>query len=188
MFDALFQNAMSLYEQAEAQSPEWYAQQLMDTPGLPMHCPEHHFIVPAALLLAAHRRAGTTRNDVQRDLQSAMARGRTVPGGFCGNCGCCGAAVGTGMFLSIWFGTNPKSTEHWALTQRMTARALERIATVEGPRCCKRVTFLALEAAETFCKTELAWELNGEQDIVCRYFSSNMECRHAACPYFPRRG
>lgn len=185
MFDALFQTAMLLYNEAGVHPPEWYAIQLMDLQGLPMHCPEHHFIVPAALLLAAHRGAGMAREKVGQDLHTAMMRGKTVPGGFCGNCGCCGAAVGAGMFLSVWLATNPKSNENWALVQRMTACALERIAAVEGPRCCKRVTFFALEAARTFCKTELAMDLAGTPKIVCKYSSNNQECRHTACPFFP---
>lgn len=151
-----------------------------------MHCPEHHFVVPAALLLSAHRATGSQLVKAKSDLQVALTRARQVPGGLCGNCGCCGAAVGAGMFLAIWLSTNPKSTEHWALIQRMTAFALERIAAVEGPRCCKRVTFFALEAARTFCKAELALDLGGEPNVVCRYYSNNRECRHTACPYFPR--
>jgi hypothetical protein len=186
LFDVLLKSAMLLYDEVEVHPPEQYAIQLMDTQGLPMHCPEHHFIVPAALLLAAHRRVGTARDKVKQDLHTAMIRGQTIPGGFCGNCGCCGAAVGAGMFLSIWLATNPKSTENWALVQRMTACALEEIAAVEGPRCCKRVTFLALEAARIFCKTELALNLGGKQEIVCKFFSNNEECRHTACPFFPR--
>jgi hypothetical protein len=186
MFEIVLKTAMELYNVAGIRSPEWYAEQMMDIHNLPMHCPEHHFIVPAALLLAAHRRAGTEHEKVQQDLHTAYMLGQTIPGGSCGNCGCCGAAVGTGIFLAIWCGTNPKSTKHWALVQRITARSLEKIAVVEGPRCCKRVTFFALEAARLFCMEELGLELGEQPRVVCRYFSRNRECRQIACPYFPR--
>lgn len=187
MFDLLFARACELYDEGDALLPEAYAERLMELSGLPMHCPEHHFIVPAALLLAAHRIKNSAPERVQKDLQTAMVRAKTVPGGFCGNCGCCGAAVGTGLFLSIWYGTNPKSEEHWALVQKITARSLMKIAEVEGPRCCKRVTFLALDAARSFCASELDLNFGAPPAVVCRYFAHNKECRRAACPYFPRR-
>ena len=187
MLEELYQAAAALYEDTDKHTPEWYARRLMNQKGLPMHCPEHHFIVPAALLLAAHRNAGTDAEKVHRDLRVALMRAQTVPGGFCGNCGCCGAGIGTGIFLAIWYNTNPKSEHNWALTQRMTARALAEIATVEGPRCCKRVTFLALSAAKEFCKQELGLELGTEAEFICGYYPQNRECRGIDCPYFPRR-
>lgn len=187
MFHVLLDTAMQLYGEEGIRLPEQFAGRLMDLEGLPMHCPEHHFIVPAALLLSAHRAAGSAPETVQKDLQTALVRAKQVPGGACGNLGCCGAAVGTGLFLAIWYKTDPKSTENWAMIQRMTARGLTEIATVEGPRCCKRVTFLALKAARTFCREELGLDFGEEPKIVCKYFSKNRECRHAACPYFPRR-
>lgn len=187
MLEELYQAAVALYEDPDAHTPEWYARRLMNQKGLPMHCPEHHFIVPAALLLAAHRSAGTEKMKVQKDLRVAFARAQTVPGGFCGNCGCCGAAIGAGMFLAIWYDTNPKSDQHWALTQRMTARALDEIATVEGPRCCKRVTFLALAAARKFCRQELGLDLGTVAEVVCGYYPQNRECRGEVCPYYPSR-
>ncbi len=187
MLEELYQAAVALYSGMDAHAPGWYARRLMHQKGLPMHCPEHHFIVPAALLLAAHKHAGTGAETVQKDLRTALLRAQTVPGGFCGNCGCCGAGIGTGIFLAIWYDTNPKSEQNWALTQRMTARALDEIATVEGPRCCKRVTFLALSAANAFCKQELGLALGEEADFICGYYPQNRECRGRDCPYYPRR-
>ena len=63
---------------------------LMDTPGVPMHYPYHHFITPAALLTLAAMERGTGADTLSAQLSLAEERARTVPGGFCGNCGACG--------------------------------------------------------------------------------------------------
>jgi len=185
MFEPIKQEAARLYRSGEAGSPLKTAERLMSLEGLAMHCPEHHFIVPAALLTAAHRQIGSDYERVERDLALAMARAKTIPGGACGNCGCCGAAIGAGIFLSAWLNVNPKSSENWSLVNRMSAACLNRVAEVEGPRCCKRVTYLALMEAVEFCKREIGLELEAPKDVVCTRFRQNRECRGKACPFFP---
>lgn len=187
MYDAILLRAKEQYAQNNALEPIKAAKYLMDTPGVAMHCPEHHFIVPAALLAAAHKQQNSNIEELEADLLKAKARAQTVPGGFCGNCGCCGAAVGTGIFLSIWLNTNPKSDQNWSKVNRMTANSLTEIAAIEGPRCCKRVTFLALRAASDFCEKELGLKLCADKEIVCGYFASNKECKGVQCPFFPKR-
>lgn len=187
MFDAIEAEAVRLYCEGDARSPLRNAERLMRLDGLIMHCPEHHYIVPAALLLAAHSTEGSDAACVGRDLAVAKSRAMSVPGGFCGNCGCCGAAVGAGIFLSVWRKVTPKSCENWSLVNRLTAACLNRIATVEGPRCCKRVTYLALTEAVEFCAREANIRLEAPGNVVCTWFRRNAECRKTACPYFPKR-
>jgi hypothetical protein len=185
MFDQLESEANRLYRESDVNSPLVNAEQLMRLDGLMMHCPEHHYIVPAALLLAAHSACGSDAQRVEHDLALAKTRAMSVPGGFCGNCGCCGAAVGAGIFLSVWFRVHPKSSENWSLVNRLTAACLNRVATVEGPRCCKRVTYLALMEAVAFCTQETDLQLEAPQEAVCSWFPGNKECRTTACPFFP---
>ena len=184
MFDAVLRRGLDLYAGGEDLPVEEIARRLMETEELPTHCPEHHFIVPAALLLAAHRSMDSDAEKVEKDLRAAMTRAKTVPGGFCGNCGCCGAAVGVGIFASVWLGVQPRSKKDWALVNQMTAAALERIAQVEGPRCCKRVTWLALGAAREMCRDRLGLELPGEHP-ACSWHGKNPDCRGTSCPFFP---
>lgn len=66
-----------------------------------MHGPEHHFLVPAVLLAAYHNVLGSPREKKAEALKLAKARGMVIPGGWCGICGCCGGAVGTGVFFAI---------------------------------------------------------------------------------------
>lgn len=161
------------------------AVELLALPELPMHCPDHHFLVPAALLTAAHRAAGHDRAALDRDLRKARARIASLKGGICGEYGCCGAAVGAGVFASIWNKTAPLSKEHWAAGNQLTARCLASIATVEGPRCCKRVTYLTLRAALPACRELLGLDLGEFPQLSCQHHQRSKECREQDCPFYP---
>ena len=102
-----------------------------------MHGPEHHVMVGAALL-TAYRNAGGTL-DLEKALQEIYSRGKAVPGGACGFWGACGAGISAGQFLAIVTQSTPLAKEPWGLSNQMTARALERIGQMGGPRCCKRI-------------------------------------------------
>lgn len=160
------------------------AEQLMALPGLPIHCAYHHFLLPAALLTAARLRTGGTVEQLEKDLKLAMERAGSVPGGTCGQCGCCGAAIGAGIFAAVWQGTTPLSKDGWAAGNRLTARCLEEIATVEGPRCCKRVTYLTLRAAIPAAKELLGLDLGEFPQVHCAYHENNPQCRGTDCPFF----
>lgn len=157
---------------------------LMQLEGLPMHCPYHHFLVPAALLTSAHMYQGSTREKLEKDLGKASERAGSIQGGICGNYGCCGAAVGAGIFASIWQGTTPLSKSGWAACNEMTARALSAIAGVEGPRCCKRVSFLSVLSAVTGARELLGVELGESRIPTCSFSANSRECRKDACPFY----
>ena len=61
------------------------------------------------------------------------------------------------------------------------------IATVDGPRCCKRVSYLAIEAAVPLAKEVLGVDLGELPKPACTRFAKNAECLHTACPYFPSK-
>ena len=52
---------------------------MMSLPGVEMHTPEHHFMVPAALLTAAHSVSGRDRAVLERALHAALNRSKRVP-------------------------------------------------------------------------------------------------------------
>lgn len=160
---------------------------LMDMDGLPMHCPPHHFILPATLLTVCHKLKGSDEKRLLHDLSEAKVRSSKVPGGFCGNYGTCGAAVGIGIFYSIITGTTPLSKESWSRVNRATGMGLLKISEVEGPRCCKRNLYLALDSAIDTISEDLALQLEKPEKVTCKYFSRNKECKGMRCPYFPGR-
>lgn len=81
-------------------NPVRLATGIMKHPAVKMHGPEHHFLVPAVLLSCYYNRTGQ-RDQLEEKLAQAEKRSGFIPGGFCGSHGNCGAAVGTGIFISL---------------------------------------------------------------------------------------
>lgn len=157
---------------------------ILDSPLVKMHGPEHHFLVPAVLIAAVFNRTGDTERKVQ-GIKTARRRAAMVQGGFCGLLGDCGAAVGTGIFVSVLTGATPLSRSEWRMANLVTARSLEEIALHGGPRCCKRNTYLALRTAIRFLSAELGIELPEPDGISCRFSPNNRECLKNECCFFP---
>ena len=155
---------------------------MMAEPFCHTHGPEHHVMVGSALL-TAYKNAG---GDV--DLESALVemqnRGRSVPGGACGYWGACGAGVSAGIFVSIISKSTPLTAKPFGLSNLMTAEALRRIGSVGGPRCCKRDSYLSIQAAVDFVKERFGVEM-AKSGIVCRYSSEKNQCLGSKCPFSP---
>ena len=169
----------------QLKDPHRIAITLMKNPLINMHGPEHHFLVPAALLAAWYNKH---KNTVLKDAAIITARRRAedLKGGVCGSLGACGAAIGTGIFISLITGATPLSREEWRLANLMTSESLKVIAENGGPRCCKRNSFLAIDAAISYLKTHFATELSVENKIICEFAILNPECLGEECCYYGR--
>ena len=154
---------------------------LMDMPFCHMHGPEHHIMTGAALLTAYKNAGGDI--DLYKSLIEMKNRGQNVPGGACGFWGACGAGISSGIFVSIISGSTPLSNEPFGLSNRMTAKSLDAIGTVGGPRCCKRGAYLSILAAIDYVKKHFGIEME-KPDVVCRYNSKNNQCIGSRCPFF----
>ena len=159
--------------------------QVVTLPGVHMHGPEHHRIVPA-VLLAAYRNCGG-EIDLPAALTAAMNRAKNVPGGTCGYWGVCGAAAGAGIYASVVTGSSPLNAGAWTKPQRLAARVIGRIADLGGVRCCKRTGFLAILEAAAWTRETLGVELIASTP-VCAWSDRNRECLGAVCPFNPRHG
>jgi hypothetical protein len=168
--------------QARSKNPLEMAVTLMSHPAIAMHGPEHHFLVPA-VLLAAYRQL-EPGGDLATELRQARKRAEGVRGGSCGFCGNCGAAVGTGIFMSLITGSTPLSKQGWQLSNRMTATSLLAVAEHGGPRCCKRDTFLSLQSAQAFLLREFDIPLELDEPIRCGFHAQNNECLGADCLFY----
>ena len=166
--------------QEDSKNPIEILNRMMKLPFCHMHGPEHHIMVGAALLTAYKNAGGDI--DLEKALQEVKSRGQNVPGGACGFWGACGAGISTGMFVSIASGSTPLANEPFGLSNRMTAKALEAIGTVGGPRCCKRDSYLSLLAAIDFAKENLGVEME-KSDIVCEFSAQNNQCIGKRCPF-----
>ncbi len=148
-------------------------------PGLKMHGPEYHSIVPA-VLVAAYQNAAGVRDEAMLD--EAIRRGRDIKGGSCGYHGICGAAAGTGIAASVLEKATPLSDGERGGVMVVTGRTLIDLSRHGGPRCCKRDSVSSVESfvryTDYFGGVETA-------EYVCSQFPGNRECIGVKCPYFP---
>ena len=154
---------------------------MMNLPFCHMHGPEHHIMVGAALLTAYKNAGGDI--DLAKALTEMKNRGGNVPGGVCGFWGACGAGISSGIFVSIITGSTPLAGEPFGLCNRMTAKSLDAIGTVGGPRCCKRDSYLSILSAIDFVKEHLGVEME-KTEIICTHSSENNQCLGTPCPFF----
>lgn len=158
------------------------ALKLMKNRSVNMHGPEHHLLVPLVLLTSYYNTTGDFKSK-EDSLKLAFERGTTIPGGICGNFGNCGAAVGTGLFMSVLSGATPLTSESWSLSNRLTGLSLIKMADHGGPRCCKRNVFLGIIVASKFVQETYGVELYDyrNQIIQCNFTSLNSECLKSNC-------
>ncbi len=156
-------------------------QNMMDMPFCHMHGPEHHVMVGAALL-TAYKNAGGEIN-LKEALKEMYSRGKAVPGGACGFWGACGAGISAGQFMAIATQSTPLAKEPWGLSNQMTAKALESIGKVGGPRCCKRDSWLSMLSAIDFVREHLGVEMTRTVP-VCHHSKQNNQCIGKRCPFF----
>ena len=163
-----------------SKNPIQIMEKLMSLPFCHMHGPEHHIMVGSALLTAYKNAGGEL--DLEKALTEMQNRGKQVPGGICGFWGSCGAAVSTGIFLSIITGSTPLSQETWGLCNQMTSASLSKVGSIGGPRCCKRNSYLTILTAIDFVKEHFGIEMESS-DICCSRNEQNNQCLKTACPF-----
>ena len=115
----------------------------MAHPSVPMHGPEHHAIVPAAIIAAVRN---TGYPVPEGAIEKAIERASKVPGGWCGLYGDCGAAVGVGIAVSVLTNATPLTGKERTLALGATSFALSRMLDSQ-PRCCKRASRTAVECS-----------------------------------------
>ena len=177
-------------KQSTEKNPIQIMEDLMQHPFIYMHGPEHHIMVGAALITAFYNCGGfesqdrTAKERFFKALEEMKSRGSQYPGGSCGFWGCCGAAVSTGMFFSIVTETTPLSGKTWGSANEMTSRALDAIAKLGGPRCCKRNSFTAALAAIEFVEETLKIRMERPEHVRCDFSEENQQCIRLKCPYY----
>ena len=164
----------------ETTDPAAILEQVMSHPAVPMHGPEHHIIVPAAIV-AAVRNSGYPLPKGAVD--KAIERASKVPGGWCGTYGDCGAAVGAGIAVSVITGATPLTGKPRTLAMAATTQALSRMLD-EQPRCCKRASRIAIQSTAEFLREHLGINLLQADKARCTYSLKNQECARERCPYY----
>ncbi len=171
---------MDLCLNETSKNPIEIIRKMMNMSFCHMHGPEHHIMVGSALLTAYKNAGGAI--DLKKSLIEMQARGKKVPGGACGFWGACGAAVSSGMFISIVTGSTPLANKEWGYSNLMTAASLGAIGNVGGPRCCKRNSYLSIIEAVKFAREKLGVSMElGE--IKCIHCSQNNQCIGERCMF-----
>jgi hypothetical protein len=160
--------------------PAAILEQVISHPAVPMHGPEHHVIVPAAIV-AAVRNAGYPLPE--GSVEKAMERASKVPGGWCGLYGDCGAAVGSGIAVSVITGATPLTGKLRTLAMASTSQALSRMLD-DQPRCCKKASRIAILSTVDFLRQHLGINLPHADKVICTYPLRNQQCAREKCPYF----
>ena len=163
----------------DEKNPVVLAQKVFELPGLNMHGPEYHSIVPAVLVTAWQNLNG--QKDISK-IKEAIKRGKDIKGGSCGLYGTCGAGVGTGIAASIIEGATPMSGNERGAANRVTGYALLEISKYGGPRCCKRE---AITSLESFMQVTNYFERLKKADYTCKQYGKNKDCIRKKCNYFP---
>ena len=172
-----------LLESTKSSDPLEILESVMSHPSVSMHGPEHHAMVPAAIV-AAVRNAGHTVPDGA--IEEALSRGAKVPGGWCGFYGACGGALGVGIAVSVLNRATPLTGKERSLANEATAFALSKM--LDGhPRCCKRESRNGVEAAVEFLRERMGVALTVGQPLPCHYSERNRECPKAGCYYYTAR-
>jgi hypothetical protein len=166
---------------SDEKDPMAMALRILSHPAVKLHGPEHHFLVPAVLVAAYSNAKGETAKRAER-VAEARKRSEPILGGFCGFQGACGAAIGTGTFVSVVTSATPLKGKERGLANRMTARALTVVASTDAARCCKRDSMLSILAAVKFANEHLGVRMPS-QGAACAWCDMNDECAGGACPF-----
>jgi hypothetical protein len=162
--------------------PAAILEQVISHPSVPMHGPEHHIIVPVAIVVAV-RNSGYPLPE--NTVEKAIERASKVPGGWCGLYGDCGAAVGAGIGVSVITGATPLTGKQRTLALAATSQALARMLD-EQPRCCKKASRIAIQSTVDFLNEHLAINLPQAKLVKCTYPLRNRECAKEKCPYYSK--
>lgn len=157
------------------QNPVTLAEKIMEHPSVHMHGPEHHALVPAALIAAYQNYTGKRKEE---EILEAIKRGSKVPGGYCGIYGACGAGIGVGIAVSILLGATPFTPDERSHANWATSSTLRCIADAGGARCCKKATRISLRKGVAYMSDVfgLIWNEKLDMAVNCTYTSLNREC------------
>lgn len=165
--------------------PYIIADSIMFHPKFKSYGPEHHILVPVAILTALKNRSILKESGLaitDKEIDEAITRGKKVPGGWCGFYGSCGAGIGAGIAISIFTDAAPSKNVGRSLANLATSRSLERIADYLE-HCCKRSLRISINEALRVLKDYLSIDIEVEL-TPCKLNDQNKMCEKERCNYF----
>ncbi len=152
-------------------------------PTVPLHGPEHHFAIPGAIV-AAYRNLGGNVTD--KDIISAIERGKRIPGGTCGFWGGCGAALGVGIAFGIIVESNPIKAKQRQIVQQVTGKVILKISSIQASRCCQREAWTSMIIASELSEKYLPVFMPVSTDFSCSQIRLNKECPGTTCRFYKK--
>lgn len=175
-------NILLMCVQSKSTNPMQIFRDIAKTDFVRIHGPEHHILDGACLLTAFYNAGGSV--DLEPALGQILREGMRMPGAMCGLWGVCGAVTSIGAAFSAIDGTGPLSADGtWGTHMQYTSRVLARMGEINGPRCCKRDAYVALEEAVRFAKEVYGVSLE-LSDVTCQFSGQNEQCIQNRCPYY----
>lgn len=169
---------------AKSTNPIEILTSIMKQDYINMHGAEHHILDGASLMTAMYN-AGM-KFDLAQALDELITRGKLMPGATCGKWGMCGSSASVGAVLSIINQTGPLSNDKgYRDNIILVSKALQKIAEIGGPRCCKRNAFLSITTAVDFVNEQYGLNLP-KQESKCEFSNKNKQCIGTKCPFFDK--
>jgi hypothetical protein len=169
-------------------SPRDIVESAFSHPSFSFHGPEHHSLVPAAILIALKNRGIKTPANEEittNMILEGIRRGAQIPGGFCGYAGDCGACVGAGIAVALFVGSTPRKAEERFQAHKATVKALT-LAEDSLIRCCERSTLYGITAAMEFIAENYGADLeNVPEAKSCHHWQRNRDCAKEDCYFYP---
>ncbi len=162
-------------------NPVAMALELMKSPMIRLHGPEHHYLTSAVLAAAYLNEKNLPKDEM---LEQLKIRSRKIPPAVCGYYGVCGDVMAAGTFASAVLGTTYMSGKDWLDTAKFSLKCLTEVSNSMGPRCCKRTTIAALMAAVDAIEELFDVKLEKPERYSCTYSRTNEDCIGSKCSYY----
>ncbi len=148
----------------------------------PMHGPEYHALIPGVILVSYKNNVGKITD---KEIKSAILRGKKVPGGNCAFSGVCGVVTGIGIAISTIIKSTPLKAEERTINQAFCAEVLKKISEKKAARCCQRESYTGLKLFSENSKKLTGSYLPAEFNFKCSQYSLNNTCIGLECELFP---
>lgn len=181
----LFDSIKDYVLKSKAVDPFEIAEYLMNKDNVPMLGCENAWIAAGALM-AALKNNGIVKVTDEQIVEALRRTKRQAVGGYCGLTGVCGIAPAIGACFSVTLGAACPKDQETAVTMKVVARIINKIADETGPCCCKNFVRTAIDESIKAAKEYLNVSLpSNSEAIICTYSSRHPHgCRETKCQYF----
>lgn len=157
----------------------------MEQDNVPMLGCENAWIASGALMTAL-KNEGKIKVTDELIVEAMSRTKRQAIGGYCGLTGVCGIAPAIGSCFSVLLGASCPKDQETAMTMKVVARIVDKIADETGPCCCKNFVRTALGEAILLVERYFNISLPSPREaIVCTHSSRHPHgCRESKCSYF----